>query len=111
VNEQRRAAYERVIDADQLIAEARYPCGISQDAITEALLVADPDDSGIELESDVSRCILGRHVPALGVGPPRAWRPGCSAVGCGTRGLAQGAGRIEGVLIALQRLRAVPALS
>jgi coenzyme F420-reducing hydrogenase gamma subunit len=84
VNEQRVAAYERVIDVDELIAEARYLCGISQDAITEALVVADPDHSGIELKSDLSldprtACSSARRGASacLAAG-------GCSAIGCGT---------------------------
>ena len=97
VNEQRVAAYERVIDADRLIAEARCPCGIKQDAITEALVVADPDDAGIELESDLSlhprtACSSARRGvaarPAAGLFGPRLRDMWAGARGWPNRGRA-----------------------
>jgi hypothetical protein len=66
LNEKRVAAYERVMDAEQLIAEARYRRGVSHAAITDALAVSEPDGSGIEQEEDLYLSILGRYVEALG---------------------------------------------
>lgn len=66
VNEKRVAAYERVLDAEQRIAEARYRRGVSHGAITDALAVSEPEGSDVEQEDDVYLSILGRYVEALG---------------------------------------------
>ena len=66
VNEKIVAAYERVMDAEQLIAEARYRRGVSDAAITDALAVSEPDDLDIEHEENLFLSIVGRYVEALG---------------------------------------------
>ncbi len=66
VSEKRVAAYERVMDAEQLIAEARYRRGVSHAAITDALAVSERDGSDTTQEDDAYLSILGRYVEALG---------------------------------------------
>ncbi|MDQ6776004.1 MAG: hypothetical protein M3071_07250 [Actinomycetota bacterium] len=66
VNEKSVAAYKRVMDAEQLIADARYRRGVSHVAITDALAVSEPENLDIERECDLFVSIVGRFVEALG---------------------------------------------
>jgi DNA-binding XRE family transcriptional regulator len=66
LNEQRVAAYKRLMEAELRLSELRAKRGLSQSAIAEALSVSQPNVSRIEQEDDVYLSTLGRYISALG---------------------------------------------
>jgi hypothetical protein len=66
VNERRVASYKRLMDAEELIAHARYRRGESEAAIEEALALSDLNDSEVGEEPDLYLTVLSRYVAALG---------------------------------------------
>jgi hypothetical protein len=70
LNEQRVAAYERLMDAEEQIAQARSERGVSPATIDEALAASEPADSEMgpdeEPEEDLYLAMLARFVAALG---------------------------------------------
>jgi hypothetical protein len=66
LNDKRVATYERLMDAQERIAEARYRRGESQATIENALAVSELSDSEVELEEDLYLRTLARYVAALG---------------------------------------------
>jgi hypothetical protein len=66
LNEVRVATYERLMDAQELIAEARSRRGVSQARIDDALAASELNDSEVESEDDLYLQTLARYVAALG---------------------------------------------
>lgn len=66
VNEQRVATYERLMDAEERIAQALSRRGVSQARIDEALAASEPTYSDVEPEEDLYLGTLARYVAALG---------------------------------------------
>lgn len=66
LNEQRVAAYKRLMQAELRLGELRNRRGLSQSAIADALSVSQPNISRIEQEDDVYLSTLARYVAALG---------------------------------------------
>ena len=66
LNEDKVAAYKRLMSADTLLAELRHRRGISKATISAALEVCQPNVSRIEQEEDVYLSTLARYVAALG---------------------------------------------
>ncbi|MGH2877186.1 MAG: helix-turn-helix domain-containing protein [Solirubrobacteraceae bacterium] len=66
LNEQRVAAYKRLMQAELRLSELRNRRGLSQAAIADALSVSQPNISRIEQEDDVYLSTLARYVAALG---------------------------------------------
>lgn len=66
LNEARVATYERLMEAQELIAEARSRRGVSQARIEEALAACELDDPEVESEDDLYLHTLARYVAALG---------------------------------------------
>ncbi len=65
MNERRVAIYERLMVAQQLIAETRARQGVSDEAIMEALAASDPDTARAG-DEDLFLSTLARYVAALG---------------------------------------------
>jgi DNA-binding XRE family transcriptional regulator len=66
LNEDKVAAYKRLMSAETQLAELRHRRGISQATIAAALEVSQPNVSRIEQEEDVYLSTLARYVAALG---------------------------------------------
>ena len=66
LDEQRVAAYKRLMQAEIRLGELRNRRGLSQATIAEALDVSQPNVSRIEQEDDVYLSTLARYVTALG---------------------------------------------
>jgi transcriptional regulator with XRE-family HTH domain len=66
LNEERVAAYKRLMDAEIRLSELRGRRGLSQSAVADALSVSQPNVSRIEQEDDVYLSTLARYVEALG---------------------------------------------
>jgi transcriptional regulator with XRE-family HTH domain len=66
LNEERVAAYKRLMEAETRLADVRRRRGVSQATIAEALEVSQPNVSRIEQEDDVYLSTLVRYVAALG---------------------------------------------
>ena len=66
LNDDRVATYERLMDAEERIAQARSRRGESEAAIDEALAVSELNSSGGEREDDLYLGTLARYVAALG---------------------------------------------
>ncbi len=66
LNAKRVATYERLMEAQERIADARYRRGISQATIDEALAASEPKASELEAQDDLYLCTLARYVAALG---------------------------------------------
>ncbi len=66
LNERRVATYERLMDAEELIAHARYEHGVSDETILDALCVSEPQGVRFEDEDELYLTVLGRYVAALG---------------------------------------------
>ncbi|MGI8429301.1 MAG: transcriptional regulator [Solirubrobacteraceae bacterium] len=60
------ATYERLMEAEELIAEVRFRRGESESRIAQALSLSELSSSEIEQEDDLYLCILARYVAALG---------------------------------------------
>jgi hypothetical protein len=66
LNERRVAAYERLMDAEELIAHARYERGVSDETILDALEASEPEGAHFEHEDELYLTVLGRYVATLG---------------------------------------------
>jgi hypothetical protein len=66
LNERRVATYERLMDAEELIAHARYEHGVSDETILGALCVSEPQGARFDDEHELYLTVLGRYVAALG---------------------------------------------
>src|SRR5579863_7832735 len=66
INEDKVAAYKRLMSAETQLAELRHRRGVSQVTIAAALEVSQPNVSRIEQEEDVYLSTLARYVAALG---------------------------------------------
>jgi len=66
LNEDKVAAYKRLMSAETQLAELRHRRGVSQATIAAALEVSQPNVSRIEQEEDVYLSTLARYVAALG---------------------------------------------
>jgi transcriptional regulator with XRE-family HTH domain len=66
LNEQKVAAYKRLMQAEVRLSELRTRRGVSQATLAEALAVSQPNVSRIEQEDDVYLSTLARYVAALG---------------------------------------------
>ncbi len=66
LNEKRIATYERLMAAEDQIAEALYSHGVSDETIMAALAASEPDGSSFEHELDRYLITLARYVSALG---------------------------------------------
>jgi predicted XRE-type DNA-binding protein len=66
LNETRVETYQRLMDAEQRIADSRAQRGVSQAEIAQALSVSQPSGSQAEPEDDVFLAALSRYVAALG---------------------------------------------
>jgi hypothetical protein len=70
VNEKQVAAYERLMDAEERIAQARSERGVSQATLDQALAAGEPAGSEpgphAEPEEDLYLATLARFVAALG---------------------------------------------
>jgi hypothetical protein len=66
VNETRARLYERVLEAEEMIAQARYESGISHQTVLAALDTADGSLSDDELREDRYLSTLEHFVEALG---------------------------------------------
>jgi pyruvate/2-oxoglutarate dehydrogenase complex dihydrolipoamide acyltransferase (E2) component len=66
VNEMRASIYERLMEAQERIAHARYKQGVSHEAVVAALDTADEHLSGDERREDLYLSALAHYVEALG---------------------------------------------
>jgi hypothetical protein len=66
LNDRRVASYERLMEAEDLIAIARCRQGESQVSIEEALALSELTDSEVGEEPDLYLTVLARFVAALG---------------------------------------------
>jgi hypothetical protein len=66
LNDERVVTYERLMDAEERIAQARVRRGESQATIDEALAVSELNSSQGEPEDDLYLGTLSRYVAALG---------------------------------------------
>ncbi|HTX44963.1 MAG TPA: helix-turn-helix domain-containing protein [Solirubrobacteraceae bacterium] len=66
LNEQKVAAYKRLMQAELRLGELRSRRGVSQATLADALAVSQPNVSRIEQEDDVYLSTLARYVAALG---------------------------------------------
>lgn len=66
VNEKLVAAYDRVLEAEERIAQARSRRGETAARIAEALTLSEPDGAEVEVEEDLYLSVLARYVAALG---------------------------------------------
>jgi DNA-binding XRE family transcriptional regulator len=66
LNEQKVAAYKRLMQAELRLSELRSRRGVSQATLADALAVSQPNVSRIEQEDDVYLSTLARYVAALG---------------------------------------------
>ncbi len=66
LNERRVSTYVRLMDAEELVAGARYEHGVSDDAIMAALAASEPESVSFEDEDELYLVTLGRYVAALG---------------------------------------------
>lgn len=66
VNEMRVAIYQRLMDAQEQIAHARYRQGVSDDAVQAALDTADERLSDAERREHLYLAALAHYVEALG---------------------------------------------
>lgn len=66
VNEPRATIYERLMEAQERIAHARYKRGVTNDAVLAALDTADERLSGDERREDLYLSALAHYVEALG---------------------------------------------
>ncbi|MGO9972603.1 MAG: transcriptional regulator [Solirubrobacteraceae bacterium] len=81
VNERRVATYMRLMDAEELVAQARYEHGASDEEIMDAYERSEPETATFESEDELYLVTLGRYVAALGgVLEVRAVFPECSVV-------------------------------
>jgi hypothetical protein len=66
LNDPRVRTYERLMDAEELIAQARSRRGENPARIDEALDVSEPTSSEVSVGDDLYLGSLGRYVAALG---------------------------------------------
>ena len=66
VNELRAKLYERLMEAEQLIARKLYQRGVSHDTVLAALDAIDEQMSEEQRREDLYLSALGRYVEALG---------------------------------------------
>ena len=66
LNEDRVELYSRLMDAERLLADAAARRGLSEDEISEALFIAEPEWSAMESGEDVYITTLAHHAAALG---------------------------------------------
>jgi hypothetical protein len=65
-NDPRVRTYERLMDAEELIAQARSRRGENPARIDEALDISEPTSSEVAVGDDLYLGSLGRYVAALG---------------------------------------------
>lgn len=66
VNDARTQLYERLMEAQERIAHARYRRGVSDEVVQAALDTADEKLSEVERREDLYVSALGHYVEALG---------------------------------------------
>ena len=66
VNELRAKLYERLMEAEELIAHKLYQRGVSDDTVLAALDAIDEQMSDDQRRDDLYLSALGRYVEALG---------------------------------------------
>lgn len=66
LNEARVATYRRLMEAEALLDPIRRRRGVSEEAVADALAIAEPDGTGAQSEHEAYLAALARYVAALG---------------------------------------------